>query len=366
MLKLLQVPKKLRGLHAANALLAEWMRGRWTAWIGPVCLLAVVVYFARSTNVVADAATFYRFAGSTLLAATIAAVVTVVAALEWRIILNSAHLPLRRYSLYATAAVTAFWQNAANHWIGLAVVMRRLMVREGVPTASALRLITVDQAAELAARILFTIAVIALTAMPGAPWKVAISGVVGVAVAYFLLRIVAGRKVRRWVRPIRPLRAVLLFTVPFVRTLTGPTMPVCIGLAIFKKLIKGLAIYVLQIGLDCECPAATAWQSVVALDWATAVPLVPGHFGIFQAAIAALYGSLGYSVEQGLLLGTCYHLAHLTATLLPGAAVIFIELAPFRRNGPVLDRFTASEAKSSSVSQALVPHPDSFRRQFEL
>jgi hypothetical protein len=326
-------------------------------WIGPALVLAVAAYSARVTDVAADAETARRFAGSILVATGIVAIPPLLAAIEWLFILGRAQPSVRLRSLYATSAVTVFWQNAANHWVGLAVALRRLNRRNGLRAAAAMRLLTVDQAAEGVARVLFTAAVIALSAMPDARWTAVLYGLGGMTIAVLVLRVLVSRRLRRLVRPIRPLRATLLWVVPLAALLTGPKMPVCVALATLKKLIKGTAIYVLQTGIDCECPPATAWQAVAALDWATAVPLVPGHFGVFQASTAALYGAVGGSYEQGLLLGSLYHLAHLAATLIPGAAVSLAEIRTGRRYATEADRSAFRETGDPTNTSPIAQSP---------
>lgn len=303
-------------------------RDRWSIALATSSLLLFIAGTTASASVGTFSAQPHATHFGWVLTALVASLgVTVLAAVEWNIILSAQfkgrQIGIRR--LVIMAMETVYLQNSIHHFAGQAHLIRRIARHKEHCYSEGISLLAVDQLAEAAAKVSFTFGVLLVAASEFAPSESLPWMAAGIVATYASLRVaikyVGGLGERR-----HPLfrRTSLLLQSLGPATSSGIVLQ-CVALALAKKILRVASVYLVQRALAIDCPSMAPWLVIVALEWATAVPLIPGHWGVYEAAIAAVYVALGLTREQGLLLGLSYHLVQLTASLAPGLIVLVLK-----------------------------------------
>ncbi len=301
---------------------------RWSLLLATFSLAFFIAGTATSASLGTFSAQSHTTHLSWLLFALIASLsVTVLAAVEWNVILSvqldGRQIGLRR--LVILAMETVCLQNSIHHFAGQAHLVRRLARHKGHCYAEGISLLAVDQLAEAAAKALFTFSLLLFAASEFAPTESLPWLVAGVVATYACLRAAIKYAGRLGEQRTPLFRRASLLLQSLDLAMSSGIMLQCVSLALAKKILRAASVYLVQRALAIDCPSLAPWLVILALEWATAVPLIPGHWGVYEAAIAAVYVALGLTREQGLLLGLSYHLVQLTASLAPGLIVLVLK-----------------------------------------
>jgi glycosyltransferase 2 family protein len=256
-----------------------------------------------------------------------------LSAYEWTLLLPSGvRLPVTR--LYGIQAVMSLLQTAVHHFAGQGYAIYQLVRREKLDSPAAVSLIAVDQLAEGFAKLALIVPAVLFFALPGSVGHGAQSLGLGLLVllAALAVLLLAGRRLTadtgrapdKW----SAARRLLLAGSQNLRRLIQPRiLLLATSLAFSKKLVRALSLLCVQQSLSIPLAWYVPFLVVAAIDLVTMVPLVPGHLGIFEAAVVLVYRSQGLDGDQALLAALLYHGVVLAASALPGLCVLGLEHA---------------------------------------
>ncbi len=251
-----------------------------------------------------------------------------LAACEWRLLVPAGRQISVR-TLFGVQCVMCLLQNTAHHFAGQGYALFQLMRKQHLPAAAVLSLLALDQLAEGVARLTWILPAVGLLAWPVAT-KAAVGvlaiGVSSLGLSLLVFLLLERRYAAATVDEQSSWLARQLNRVAggrHLQLLARPKILAAIfGLAISKKLVRAAAVLAVQQSLGLALPWYMPLVIVAAIDLATMVPLVPGHLGVYEAAVTLVCEWQGVPAESALALAILSHAVTLAATIVPGLILL--------------------------------------------
>ena len=232
-------------------------------------------------------------------------------------------------SLYRIVTVMSLLQNTVHHLAGHAFALYQLVRVEGLTPVAAASIIALDQVAEGFAKVGLLAPLAFFVAIPGPLGLTAGGLAAGALLLYAALWLAAGARGAACARAghaadddPRWLRLVTSWGGQLADMLNPRRMVVATLLACSKKLLRAAAVWCVQESLGLALPWYVPLVVVGAVDVATLIPVVPGHLGVYEAAICLVYSRQNVEPERALLAALLFHGVSLYATIIPGLVVL--------------------------------------------
>lgn len=256
--------------------------------------------------------------------------------LQWQLLARpSVRLSGRR--MFGIVALSSMGTAAMSSLAGTASAIVLFVGRGGMTTMAAATLLLMDQVLVGLAKL--TILVLALLVAP-IPTLAAQGGIMlavltlgGLAIlfliAHFGPRIAPtnqgeGLKARFEVNYVRLVQSLEVLRRPGIASAT-------LLLALAKKATELGAAYAIAAACGLEPSLTLAILVVAAVSLTTAVPLVPGSFGVYSATVFVVYQFLGYPEPVALAAGILQHLVELVPPVVVGYGTVIASRLSARR-----------------------------------
>ncbi|HEX4147722.1 MAG TPA: lysylphosphatidylglycerol synthase transmembrane domain-containing protein, partial [Pirellulales bacterium] len=231
--------------------------------------------------------------------------------------------------LLGVVSIVVMLQNSLHHFAGHAFAVYQLGHRQRVGKSVMLSVLSMDQLAEAAARLLVWGLLAIFIGLPawaaGGVW-----GVLGLASVLYVVLLVCAWRHRDFQVAANSVRLsgwerLQYHFAEWAHHLHGirqaPIIAAAISLAMSKKLARAAGVYCLQQSFGIDLPLYAPLLVVATLELATMISITPGHLGIFEASLFFVYQYLGLGPTEAMTLALVGHLAFLLGALLPGCIV---------------------------------------------
>ncbi|MBZ0217037.1 MAG: flippase-like domain-containing protein, partial [Fimbriimonadaceae bacterium] len=214
--------------------------------------------------------------------------------------------------------------------IGSSVVL--LITRGKLAAAAAASLMAMDQV--LVGIVKLLVLILALFLVPEAPENITRGAVAFAALTLLFLGLLlatafTGNSIGQIRMPPNTIRAIAVAAIfqlsQSLGVLRSPRRAgAALLLALAKKSTEVAAALAVQLSCGIEFSPVAAILVVAAVGLSTAVPIIPGSFGVYTTAVFVVYDSLGVATATALAAGVLQHLVEVIPSLLVGYVTFFV------------------------------------------
>lgn len=269
------------------------------------------------------------------LAAAISANLSIVALWGWQwglFLPQGSSVP---YSLMLRiAAVMAMTANSVPYGAGHLTGLHLLATRGGTGHATALSVVTLDQASEGLAKVTVLALVALLAPVPDAlrDALLVLAPSVGLLLAATAVAAARPDLLERALRPLpRALGRITTFAAGWSRSLERARNPQRLvggfGLALAMRGTEALGMVLVQHALGVSIPFTSTLVVLASVAIATMLPVAPANVGVYEGSAFLAYRWAGVDAESALALAVLQHLAYLAAMGGAGWAAVTLGVA---------------------------------------
>lgn len=252
---------------------------------------------------------------------------------QWCLFLPSGALvPYPR--MLRVAAVMAMTANSVPYGAGHLTGLHLLATRGGTGHATALSVVTLDQASEGLAKVTLLVVVALLTPAPEAlrGALLVLAPAVGLLLAATAVAAARPELLARMLRPLPPaLGRLSTFAAGWSRALGRARSPRVLAggfaLALVMRGTEALGMILVQLALGVSIPFTATLVVLASVAIATMLPLAPANVGVYEGSAFLAYRWAGVDPESALALAVLQHLAYLAAMGGAGWAAVTLGVA---------------------------------------
>jgi len=325
------------GPSSAPAIPAVWTPAPWVRRMGAAVKPILAIMVSAALGVAAFFIPWAELAEAVLAAHPLWLLIAVlgnVAAfplwiVQWQILArDEAEVPFSR--MFEVVSLGALAASALASAAGLFSSVALLVTRARMTIISASSLVVVDQLLVGLTKLLVLCLALALAPLPLpiAQGAMVLAGLSLFLLAGLLVLAHLEAPISRLPAPSGSLREALREAARALAHSLGvfrdpAAAALVMALAIGKKLIEIASAIAVQMACGIEPSLASAVLVVAAVGLATAVPVVPGGYGVYTASVFLVYEFLGVPAANALAAGLLQHLAEVIPTLAIGYAGLF-------------------------------------------
>jgi uncharacterized protein (TIRG00374 family) len=298
------------------------------SWVLALAILAVLMWLLDLEALaerLAHARAWMVAAGAILILAFLA-----LKGLRWSVIAR-AHAPVPRTTCMRLAVVALFL-NAFIPLRGGDVTAGLVLAREtGLARATCLGTVALDKLFDMVSLAVVVAPLLFLGGLP--PWirwppVATVSLALVLIAAGIAIRLRMGRREGDIARASWPVRVLARFASGFDSALRPGPLAICLGLSVLQYaiLLASVAACLASVGISPDL--ATSIICLIAVQFASGIPLTPSAAGTMHGAIMAVLAATGVDPETGMSAGIVYHA---------------VQTVPIVAAGVVLARGTAFE-----------------------
>lgn len=250
---------------------------------------------------------------------------------QWRLLAPRGNTISNR-AMLEIVALSAMANSALPSAAGLASSVVLLATRGKMTTVAATSLMAMDQLLVGITKLVLLILALFLAPLPPAATQsaVAFAGLMAV----FLALLVTMANSTRWMQTqatnfkgiISGAFDILTRVSQGLNVLRDPRRMIATTLLAFgKKAMQIIAAIAIQMACGIDVSAVSAILVIAAVSVTTALPIIPGGFGVYTATVFVVYEFFGVSSATALTAGILQHLVEILPNLLVGYGIFFVQ-----------------------------------------